>query len=186
MRLQSPEDTPGVLPLHIERIIVLRTAQLREVDWALAELAALYPDAAVAVLGTKLKALGAFEGYEQIEIDGDWLTRDSVRPHAEQIRQFNPDLAVMCLNNDWFVGYERASQVMRRLPGRHKLVATCNRRWRRWRHLDFVDGPVLLRWLVNGLLLVLYPLVAVYLLIRPSRPRYRPSPRSGPAPKVKA
>lgn len=185
MRLQSSEHLPDGLPaLPIERIVVLRTAQLPEIKRVLGELAMRYPDAAVAVLGTRLKALRAFENYEQIEIDGDWLTPRSVRPHVGRIRRFDPDLLVMCLNNDWFVGYERASRVMRSLPARYKLVATYNRRWRHWRHLDFIEGPVLMRWLVNGVLLALYPLVVVYLLCKPSRPLYRPGLGARPSPEV--
>ena len=187
MRLQSPERAPDVLPsARIERILVLRTAQRREVDWAMRELAVRYPDATMAVLGTRLKALGVFGHYEQIDVDAAWLTPRSVRPHMDRIRRFGPDLVVLCLNNDSFVGYERLSRVMRGLHAPHKLVATYTRRWRRWTHVDFVDGPLPLRWLVNGLLVVLYPLVVVYLLCRPSGPPYRPDPSPRVVPEVPA
>jgi hypothetical protein len=174
-------------PAEIERILILRTAQLREVDRARAELTRRYPDASIGVLGTRLKVLGAFEDCVQFEVTEEWLSPRSVRPLRSRIEAFAPDLVVMCLNNDCGVGYGRTSRVVRSLPASHKVVAAYNGRWHRWSHADFATGHPALIWLVDvaGLLL-LYPLAAAYLLCKPSGPRYAATPRSRPRQEARA
>jgi len=164
----------------IQRILILRTAQLREVDWARSELAGRYPNARVGILGTRLKALGAFEDCEQFEVEADWLSPKSVSPLAGRITAFAPDLVVLCLNNDWRVGYERSSRIVKTIDARYKLVAGYNRRWYGWMHRDFVEGPPLIRWLVDASVALLYPLVAIYLLLKPSTPLYAHTPAAKP------
>lgn len=166
---------------EVNRILILRTAQLPEVMRAREELSRRYPTATVGVLGTRLKALGAFEDCVQFEVAEGWLTPQSVKPLQDQIERFAPDLLVLCLNNDWRVGYERASRVVRGLPAGHKVVAAYNRRWYRWTHADFVEGHPALRWLVDACALaLLYPLVAAYLLAKPARPTYQATPTNKP------
>jgi hypothetical protein len=174
--------TDEVLPAgEIDRILILRTAQLPEVQRARDELSRRYPNATVGVLGTRLEALGAFGDCVQFEVAADWLTPRSVEPLHDRIRAFAPDLLVMCLNNDWRVGYERTSRVVRSLPARHKVVAAYDRRWYRWVHADFVEGHPALRWLVDACgIALLYPLVAAYLLAKPARPTYRATPTNKP------
>ena len=177
-----------VLPAgEINRILILRTAQLPEVQRVREELSRRYPNAEVGVLGTRLEALGAFDDCIQFEITADWLTPNSVRPLRDRIDLFAPDLLVMCLNNDWRVGYERTSRVVRSLPARHKIVAAYNRRWYRWVHTDFVEGHAALRWLIDVCgMVALYPLVAAYLLAKPAKPIYQATPRNKPAGQAQA
>jgi len=176
------EQAGPVLPEdEINRILILRTAQLPEVQWVRAELARRYPKAAVGILGTHLKALGAFEDCVQFELPEGRLTPESVRPFRDEIQAFAPDLLVLCLNNDGRVGYERTSRVVQRLQARHKIVAGYNRRWYRWAHTDFVEGRPAVRWLVDVLgMAVLTPAVAAYLLAKPARPLYQATPRNRP------
>jgi hypothetical protein len=177
-----------VLPSgEVRRILILRTAQLPEVDRARAELTRRYPDASIGVLGTRLKALGAFEDCVQFEVTEEWLSPKSVRPLLSRIEAFAPDLVVMCLNNDCGVGYGRTSRVVRSLPARHKVVAAYNGRWHRWSHADFVTGHPAWIWLVDvGGLLLLYPLTMAYLLLKPSGPRYAATPRNRPRREARA
>jgi hypothetical protein len=171
-----------VLPAgEINRILILRTAQVPEVQRARDELSRRYPHARVGVLGTRLAALGAFDDCEQFEVTAGWLTPRSVGPLRDRIRAFAPDLLVLCLNNDWRVGYERASRVVRSLPARHKVVAAYNRRWYGWQHEDFVEGRAPVRWLVEACgLALLYPLAAAYLLAKPATPIYQATPTNTP------
>ena len=171
-----------VLPAaEINRILILRTAQLPEVQRARDELSLRYPNATIGVLGTRLEALGAFDDCVRFEIAAGWLSPRSVKPLRDRIRAFAPDLLVMCLNNDWRVGYERTSRVVRSLPARHKVVAAYNRRWYAWVHADFVEGRAALRWLVEACgIVLLYPLVAAYLLAKPARPIYQATPTNKP------
>ena len=172
--------TAGLLPQAVNRILLLRTAQLSEVQWARAELARRYPSAEIAVLGTRLRALGVFEGCQQFEVPDGWLTPHAVRPLENRLESFAPDLIVMCVNNDWGSGYDGVSRIVRRLPARHKVVAGYNHQWYRWRHADYTDGHPILRWLVEASLLVLYPLAAIYLLAKPSSPLYANTPGGAP------
>lgn len=171
-----------VLPAgEINRILILRTAQLLEVQRARAELSRRYPNATIGVLGTRLGALGAFDDCVQFEIAAGWLTPRSVEPLRDRLCAFAPDVLVMCLNNDWRVGYERTSRVVRSLRARHKVVAAYNGRWYRWVHRDFVEGHAALRWLVEACgLVLLYPLAAAYLLAKPAGPTYAPTPTHKP------
>jgi hypothetical protein len=165
----------------IDRILILRTAQLPEVQWARADLARRYPHATIGMLGTRLKALGAFDDCVQFELADGWLTPATIVPLQDALEAFAPDLLVMCLNNDWRVGYERASRVVRRLQARHKVVVSYNRRWSRWRHLDFAEGHPALRWLVEVCgMLVLALAGAAYLLAKPAGPLYQATPRNKP------
>jgi hypothetical protein len=154
----------------IDRILVLRTAQLPEVQWVRRELARRYPHAKVGILGSRLAVLGAFEDHAQFEVADDWLTSTSMAPLLDRVEQFAPDLVVMCVNNDWRVGYEATSGFMGRLPCRHKVVALCNGGWDRWRHVDFVEGHPAVRWLIHVCgLAALAPAVAAYLLAKSAR-----------------
>lgn len=185
----APLDTAdGVLPEgRVGRILILRTAQLAEVQWARAELARRYPRATVGVVGTRLKALGAFEDCVQFEIPDGWLTPAAIAPFQAQLDDFAPDLLVMCLNNDWHVGYDRTSRAVRRISARHKVVAGYNHRWSRWRHADFAEGHPAVRWVTDLCgLLVLAPAVALYLLVKPARPLYRGTPRNRPRGEARA
>lgn len=180
-RVETPRARPVLPEAGIGRILILRTAQLREVQWARAELARRYPAATVGVLGTRLAALGAFDDCERFEVADGWLTPASVEPLDAAVAAFAPDLVVLCLNNDWCVGYERSSQVVRRIRAPHKVVAGYNRRWSRWRHADFVEGHPVTRWLVEAVgLLVLAPLVGLYLALKPAGPAYPGTPVHGP------
>jgi hypothetical protein len=171
----------------IRRILILRTAQLLEVERARAELRRRYPDASVGVLGTRLKALGAFDDCVQFEVTEDWLAPGNVRPLLPRLEAFDPDLVVMCLNNDCGVGYGRTSRIVRSLTAPHKVVAGYNGRWSRWSHADFATGHPALVWVVDALgLLLLYPLTAAYLLFKPSGPRYAATPRNRPRQEVRA
>ncbi len=181
-------STDEVLPAgEINRILILRTAQLPEIERARAELSRRYPRASVAVLGTRLKALGAFDDSVQFEVIADWLTPDTVKPLLPGVEAFAPDLVVMCLNNDCGVGYGRTSRVVRKLPATNKVVAGYNGRWYQWSHADFVTGHPALIWLVDAVgLLLLYPLTAAYLLAKPSGPRYALTPRNRPRKEARA
>lgn len=165
----------------INRILILRTAQLPEVQWARSDLARRYPHATIGILGTRLEALGAFDDCVRFELADGWVTPATIVPLQHELEAFAPDLLVMCLNNDWRVGYERTSRVVGRLQARHKVVAGYNRRWSHWRHVDFVEGHPALRWLVEVCgMFVLAPAVAAYLLVKPARPLYRATPRNKP------
>jgi hypothetical protein len=181
MSLATESLQPEVLPSSpIARILILRTAQMREVEWARGELGRRYPDATFGILGSNLSALGAFDDCVRFEIGGSWLTPASVRPLRRVLQAFAPDLVVLCLNNDSRVGYARASRVMQSLPGAHKVVAGYTRRWFRWRHADFTDGHPMLRWLADAGLILLYPLAYGYLLAKRRTPVYAATPTGAP------
>jgi hypothetical protein len=174
--------TDQVLPAAgVERILILRTAQLREVERARAELTRRYPDARIGVLGTRLAALGAFDDCVRFEVEASWVTPRTVAPLDDRIRAFDPDLLVLCLNNDWRAGYERTSRVVGRLRARHKVVAAYDGRWYCWTHADFVESHPAIRWLIDACgMVLLYPFVAAYLLAKPARPLYRATPTRKP------
>ena len=174
----SPREAIGAD--QIDRVLILRTAQLREVDWAREELHRAYPDAAVGVLGTQLKALGAFDDCVHFEVAAKWLTPRSVRPLWQQLRTFSPDLVVLCLNNSWRVGYQRASLVVKRLKAPHCIVAGYDHRWYRWSHADFIERQSLFHRAIDASVILLYPMVAAYLLAKPSRPLYVETPSAAP------
>lgn len=184
----EPQAGAPVLPEGgIERILILRTAQLREVQWARTELARRYPRATFGVLGTRLAALGAFEDCARFEVADEWVTPASFTPLEQAVAAFAPDLVVLCINNDWRVGYERSSRVVQRIGARHKVVAGYNRQWSHWRHPDFVEGHPITRWLVEAVgLLALAPLVGAYLLCKPAGPDYAGTPVTGPRPGASA
>ncbi len=185
MRLRRQVDPLAGAPVlpesGVERILILRTAQLREVQWAREDLARRYPQATFGILGTRLAALGAFEDCTRFEVADGWLTPASVRSLQTAVAAFAPDLVVLCMNNDWRVGYDRSSRVVKQIHAPHKVVAGYNRRWSHWRHEDFVEDGRLMRWLVEAAgLLVLAPMMAVYFLIKPAGPLYAPTPARGP------
>jgi hypothetical protein len=177
MSLAAESLQPDVLPAApVSRILILRTAQLPEVEWARGELARRYPGATVGILGSRLSALGAFDDCVRFEIDDPWITPASVRPLGRRLQAFAPDLVVLCLNNDSRAGYARVSRVMRSLPGSHKVVAAYTRRWFRWRHADFADGHPVLRRVVDAGVVLLCPLVFFYLLAKRRTPVYAATP----------
>ncbi len=182
------DSADGVLPDgRVARILILRTAQLAEVQWARAELARRYPRATVGILGTRLTALGAFEDCARFELPDGWLTPATIAPLQARLDEFAPDLLVMCLNNDWHVGYDKASRVMRRISARHKVVAGYDRRWSRWRHVDFGEMHPVVRWLTDLCgLLILAPAVWLYLLMKPAGPPYAGTPRTRPRGEARA
>lgn len=185
----------GVFPTDgIRRILILRTAQLAELQWARAELARRYPDATVGVLGTKLATLPAFRDCIQFEVAADWLTPRSVRPLRPALRAFAPDLVVMCLNINGRTGYGRVSRIVRSLRAPHTIVADYTRHWFPWSHADFVRGPRTTLWLraaaqwltgVAGMAL-LTPVVAAYLLAKPATPIYLATPPHRPRKRERA
>lgn len=181
MTAPGPTATTALPEAGIHRILILRTAQLPEVQWVRTELTRRYPEATIGVLGTRLDALGAFSDCQRFEVADGWLTPAAVAPLGPALAAFAPDLVVLCLNNDWHVGYERASRVVRNIQARHKVVAGYNRRWFPWRHIDFVESATVTRRLAEGLgLLLLAPAVTAYLLMKPAGPLYRTTPRQKP------
>jgi len=166
----------------VRRILVFRTAPLEQVRRVFEELRHRYPDAQLAVLGTGLDH-ALFEGMEKLAIRDRWVTPRSYAPLCRQLELRPFDLAVVCLNSDHVVGYGRVSQVMRRVPARVKLGVGYTGRWFEWRHADFSEVPAPLRWTLNASLVLLYPLVATYLLLRPARPVYPPHDRWRTAPR---
>ena len=181
MQLLCDVDT-DVLPTAgaIRRILVLRTAQLREVRWAFGELTRRYPSARFGVLGSRMHGPDEFEGAERFDVHGRWVTPKTVRPLASRLARFNPDLVVFCLNSEWLVGYEPVSRVVQRLGAPVSVVGGYNRRWYRWDHTAFTQGPRWWRWLVGASAVLLYPIVAAYLLAKPSGPLYRETPPGVP------
>ncbi|MGE0394445.1 MAG: hypothetical protein AB7P67_12845 [Vicinamibacterales bacterium] len=185
MRLRRQVDPRAGVPVlpeaGVERILILRTAQLREVQWARDELARRYPKATFGILGTRLAALGAFEDCARFEVAEGWLTPASVRPLLTAVAAFAPDMVVLCMNNDWRVGYDRSSRVVKGIHAPHKVVAGYNRRWSHWRHEDFAEDGRVTRWLVEAAgLLILAPMMAAYLLLKPAGPVYAGTPARGP------
>ncbi len=185
MRLTRTVDplagTPALPDGGIERILILRTAPVPDVERVHAELVRRYPGAAVGVLGSRLEAAGAFHGCLRFEIADGWLTPASVAPLSKALAAFAPDLVVLCLNNDWRVGYERVSRVVRGLRAPHTVVAGCNGTWAPWRHAEFTEGHPLVRWLGNAVgMVLLTPAIALYLLVKPGRPLYAATPPHKP------
>jgi hypothetical protein len=177
------EPSPWFPPADCVRtILVLRTAPLEQVRLAIEELRQRYPDVRFAVLGTGLDH-GLFDGMEKFAIRERWVTPRSYAPLRRQVELHPFDLAVVCLNSDHVVGYGRVSQVMRRIPARVKLGAGYTGRWFEWGHPDFSEVPLVFRWAINASLVLLYPLVAIYLLLRPARPVYPPRDRWRSAPR---
>lgn len=158
----------------VRRVLIFRTAQLPEVQWAREEIARRYPGATVGVVGSRLKALGVFEDCVQFELPDGKITPETIRPLRRAIEDFAPDVAVMCLNTNGRAGYERISSAMRRIPARDKLVAGFDRTITPWLHADFVSGRAVTRWLVDVLgLALLVPAAFFYLLAKSPRPEYR-------------
>jgi len=68
------------------------------------------------------------------------------------------------------------------IDARFKFVAGYTQRWHEWDHVDFEEGNALIRGVVNVLGLLIYPVIAAYLLLAPSRPRYMPDGQGRTAP----
>ncbi len=175
------------LPDHrVRRILILRTARTPQIQWALDQLRAKYPEAEFGVLGTQLGGNELFAGMEHFEPSQPWLSPRSVRRLRSRLRKTRFDMVVMCLNGDCGTGYGGVSRVVRRIDAPFKFVAGYTGRWHKWDHMDFEEGNVLTRGLVNCLGILIYPLIATYLLLVPSRPRYMPGRQGATAPGYEA
>lgn len=166
----------------VGRILVLRTAQTLQVQWALEELRATYPEAQFGLLGTQLGANTLFDGMEHFEPSESWLSPQSIKSLRQRLETRRFDMVVMCLNSDCAAGYGRASRVVRMINAPLKFVAGYNKRWHKWNHRDFEEGNALTRGVINGLGLLIYPVIAAYVLLSPSGPRYMPAGQGRPAP----
>jgi hypothetical protein len=168
-------------PDEVRKVLVFRTAQMAQVTRAFERLRSLYPAAQYAVIGTALDH-EYFQEMVKFEIQDRFVTPRSYARVRPLVERETFDIAVMCLNSEHAVGYDRVSKVLADIPARTKLVAGYTGRWFFWQHSDFVEGGVLLRWIVNSLVVLLYPTVALYLLCRPSKPVYLPDEQRRPAP----
>ena len=72
----------------VRRILILRTAQTLQVQWALEELRRTYPEAKFGVLGTQLSKNALFDGMEHFEPSQPWLSPESIK----SLRQSNKTL----------------------------------------------------------------------------------------------
>lgn len=167
---------------EVGKILVFRTAQMPEVRRATEHLRSLYPEAAFSVLGTCLDH-ELFHGMQKFEIRERWITPRSYAQVRKLVEREHFDIAVMCLNSDHIVGYGRVSRVLRKAPARVKLVSSYTGHWYAWQHSDFSEGNLPFRWIVNSLLVLLYPAVALYLLSRPPVPMYLPVGQRRSAPR---
>ena len=175
------------LPDHpVRRILILRTAQTPQIRWALDQLRAKYPEARFGVLGTALSTNALFDGMEHFEPTEAWLSPRSIKSLRRRIEAARFDMVVMCLNSDCGAGYARASRVVRMIDARFKFVAGYTQRWHKWKHPDFDDGNAVIRGVINGFGLLIYPVIAAYLLLVPSRPSYMPAGQGRPAPGYEA
>ena len=166
----------------VRSILILRTAQTPQVRWALNELRKKYPEARFAVLGTELEANELFDGMDHFQPTCAWLSPGSIKSLRPRLREARFDLVVMCLNSDCGAGYSRVSRVVRMIDARIKLVAGYNKEWVVWEHLNFEESNFLTRGIVNALEVLIYPIIAAYLLLTPSGPRYMPTEQGRPAP----
>jgi hypothetical protein len=166
----------------IQRILLLRTARAPQVQWALEQLRAKYPSATFAVLGTHLRDTSLFDGMQQFEIQGEWLTPSGFRAFEREVRSGQFDLAAMVLNGDGSTGYEDVSRIMKRIPARTKLVAGYNRCWYAWNHASFSSGFFVYRWLCQAFEYIVLGLAYLYLLLKSSRPSYMPAGQGRRAP----
>ncbi len=169
-------------PDDVRRILVFRTAQMAQVTRTFENLRSLYPAAQYAVIGTALDH-EYFQEMVKFQIQDRFVTPHSYARVRPLVQRENFDIAVMCLNSEHIVGYGRVSKVLADIPARTKLVACYSGRWFLWQHSDFVEGGVLLRWLVNSLLALLYPMVALYILCKPGKPLYLPNEQRQPVPR---
>jgi len=169
-------------PDDVRKVLVFRTAQMAQVTRTFERLRSLYPAAQYAVIGTALDN-EYFQEMVKFQIQDRVVTPRSYARVRPLVQRENFDIAVMCLNSEHVVGYGSVSKVLADIPARTKLVAGYTGRWFLWQPSDFVEGSVLLRWLVNSLLTLLYPMVALYILCRPSKPLYLPNEQRRPAPR---
>ena len=171
-------------PNDVRKVLVFRTAQMAQVTRAFEHLRSLYPSAQYAVIGTALDH-EYFREMVKYEIQDRFVTPRSYARVRTLVERETFDIAVLCLNAEHTVGYGRVSKVLTDIPARIKLVAGYTGKWFLWQHSDFVEGGVLLHWLVNSLVVLLYPMVALYLLCKPTRPIYLPEEQRRPAPGYK-
>jgi hypothetical protein len=159
---------------RVHRILILRTAPIPQVQRAVEQLKMAYPDARFGVLGRQLEH-PLFADMQRFEIRQAWLSPRSYRPFRREVEKLNFDLAVMCLNSDSGMGYERVSRVLKRIPAAGKLVAGYSGEWLLWRHDLFQQGQRTVRWMVNAFECVLLPLVFAAVAAMPSSNTYMPA-----------
>ena len=123
----------------IRKILILRTAPMAQVHGAVEHLRGLYPDAQFAVLGTFLGD-GFFDGMQKFEVHDRWVTPRSCAPLRRRVEQERFDIAVLCLNSEHVVGYDRVSKVLQWISADLKLVAGYTGIWHLWQYGDFVEG----------------------------------------------
>ncbi|HYK90805.1 MAG TPA: hypothetical protein VE398_18675 [Acidobacteriota bacterium] len=168
-------------PEDVRKVLVFRTAQMAQVTRAFECLRSLYPSAQYSVIGTGLNH-EYFREMVKYEILDRWVTPRSYARVRPLVKREDFDIAVLCLNSEHVVGYDRVSEVLADVPARAKLVASYTGRWFFWQHSDFVESGALLRWIVNSLMVLVYPMVAAYLLCKPNKPVYLPDEQRRPAP----
>jgi hypothetical protein len=158
----------------VHRILILRTAPIPQVQWAIERLRAAYPDARFWVLGRQLEH-PVFADMQRLEIRQMWLSPRSYKPFRREVEKLNLDLAVMCLNSDSCMGYERVSRVMKKIPAGDKLVAGYSGEWFHWKHALFQQGSGAVRWMVSALEFLLLPLVYALVAGMSSSKTYMPA-----------
>lgn len=165
----------------VRKILIFRTAPTPLVVRTYEHLRTLYPSAEYSILGTALNH-EHFQNMAKFEIAERWITTRSYKRVRQLVEQNRFDIAVLCLNSEHISGYGRASNVLRLIPASTKLVAGYTGNWWLWQHSDFVEGGVMLRGIVNSMVALLYPVVALYLAFKPARPLYLPEEQQRPAP----
>jgi len=168
----TPVETLPLTSVH--KILILRTAPMPQVQWAVEELKGAYPNAQFWVLGRQLEH-ALFRDMQKMEIVQPWLNPRNYRPFRESAKKLGFDLAVMCLNSDSCAGYEAVSRVMKGVPARLKLVAGYSREWYVWKHDLFQEGHWPVRWALTALEFLLLPLVFLTVRAMPSRNTYMPA-----------
>ena len=166
---------------NIQKILVLRTAPTPQVRWTIEQLRHAYPQARFSVLGTQLDN-SLFDGMDRMSLGEPWLTPRSYKPLSRRVAAADFDLAVMCLNGEPFMAYEKVSQVMKRVPARIKLVAAYSQEWYAWKRELFPDGSLLVRCVLNAFETVLLPSLFLVVAAMPSRNTYMPEGQGRQAP----
>lgn len=166
----------------VQRILILRTARMPQIQWTLEQLHAQYPSAGYAVLGTQLQNNVLFDGMRKFEVQSTWLKPAGLRKFERDIRNQHFDLVVMVLNGDGATGYEDVSRIMKKIPAQLKLVSGYSRRWYLWNHSAFSSGSFPRRWFCTVLEYLLFPFVHAYMFAKSSKPAYMPSGQERRAP----
>jgi hypothetical protein len=167
--------------LAVRRVLILRTAPMTQVQWAVAQLKSAYPDAEFWILGKQLDH-NLFANMHKFEITRPWLNSRSYRPFRHEAARASFDLAVVCLNSDSCAGYEQVGRVMAQSPAREKLVAGYTPEWYRWKHDLFHEGTWLVRWFAAVLEFALLPVVFLIVAAMPSGNKYMPAGQGRTAP----